>query len=64
MRNFVIGISDYAKAIRPDFSVLPQNGIELVTLDGEATGTPAMAYLNAIDGHGQEGLFTAIIVMT
>jgi cysteinyl-tRNA synthetase len=57
MRDFVIGLSDYAKTIRSDFSILPQNGIELVTLDGEANGTPATAYLNAIDGHGQEDLF-------
>lgn len=54
MREFVIGISQYAKAVNPDFAVIPQNGIELVTEDGEASGNPAVAYLNAIDGNGQE----------
>ncbi|AWI26448.1 endo alpha-1,4 polygalactosaminidase [Flavobacterium pallidum] len=54
MRDFVIGISQYAKAENPNFAIIPQNGIELVTEDGEATGNPAAAYLNAIDGNGQE----------
>ena len=57
MRTFVIDISQYAKSHNPDFVVIPQNGIELVTQDGEETGTPATAYLAAIDGNGQEDLF-------
>ncbi|AWH85481.1 hypothetical protein HYN59_10285 [Flavobacterium album] len=57
MRDFVIGISQTAKAVNPNFAVIPQNGIELVTLNGEADGAPATAYLNAIDGNGQEDLF-------
>ncbi|AWA30637.1 hypothetical protein HYN48_11360 [Flavobacterium magnum] len=56
MRDFVIGISQYAKAAHPDFAVIPQNGVELVTENGEPTGNPATAYLNAIDGNGQEDL--------
>ncbi|MDI1255681.1 MAG: endo alpha-1,4 polygalactosaminidase [Flavobacterium sp.] len=56
MRNFVIGISQYAKAIDPSFAVIPQNGIELVTTNGQENGSPAMAYLEAIDGNGQEDL--------
>ena len=31
MRELVIGISQYSKAIRPNFYIIPQNGIELVT---------------------------------
>ncbi|MDN5286989.1 MAG: hypothetical protein JWR38_3263 [Mucilaginibacter sp.] len=57
MRNFVIGISKYAKNINSKFAVIPQNGIQLVTVDGERTGAPNTAYLNAIDGNGQEDLF-------
>ncbi len=57
MRNFVIGISDYAKEIDPDFIIIPQNGQELVTMDGEETGAPCLSYLSAIDGVGREDLF-------
>ncbi|MBW2015857.1 MAG: endo alpha-1,4 polygalactosaminidase [Deltaproteobacteria bacterium] len=57
MRRFVISISRYAKHLRPDFAVIPQNGVELLTLNGEATGPPAWNYLDAIDGIGQESLF-------
>ncbi|KAH7680500.1 hypothetical protein AAVH_41125, partial [Aphelenchoides avenae] len=57
MRNFVIGISKYAKARNANFAVIPQNGIELVSSDGEAGGQLAQDYVNAIDGVGQEDLF-------
>ncbi|KAH7693533.1 hypothetical protein AAVH_39430 [Aphelenchoides avenae] len=57
MRNFVIGISKYAKAVNPNFAVLPQNGIELVSSNGEPDGSLATNYTNAIDGVGQEDLF-------
>lgn len=57
MRNFVQGISAKAKGINPNFAIIPQNGIELVTTNGDDEGSPDMAYLNAIDGNGQEDLF-------
>ena len=57
MRDFVINISEYSKEIQPDFAVIPQNGIELVTDSGLSEGNPVMPYLNAIDGNGQENLF-------
>jgi len=57
MRDFVIGISQYSKSLKQDFIVIPQNGIELVTDNGEETGQPDIAYLNAIDAVGQEDLF-------
>ncbi len=57
MRDFVIEISEYAKATNPNFNIIPQNGIELVTIDGEDNGAPHAEYLNAIDGNGQEDLF-------
>lgn len=57
MREFVIGISDYAKSMNPDFQVIPQNGIELVSTNGAENGLPDTSYLEAIDGNGQEDLF-------
>ncbi|WP_235946552.1 endo alpha-1,4 polygalactosaminidase [Flavobacterium silvaticum] len=57
MRDFVVSISQNAKADNPGFIVIPQNGIELVTQNGEENGSPDSAYLNAIDGNGQEDLF-------
>ncbi len=57
MREFVIGISQYSKAINPNFIIIPQNGIELVTDNGDKSGNPHTAYLNAIDANGQEDLF-------
>lgn len=56
MSDFVVGISNYAKEIKPGFLVIPQNGIELMSYNGEADGPAAMAYLNAIDAVGQEDL--------
>jgi cysteinyl-tRNA synthetase len=56
MRDFVIGISQYAKAIHPSFNIIPQNGIELVSSNGAISGPPDEAYLNAIDANGQEDL--------
>ena len=57
MREFVIGISQYAKVNKPNFFIIPQNGIELVSTNGDASGQPHTSYLNAIDGNGQEDLF-------
>lgn len=57
MREFVIGISHYSKAIKPNFLIVPQNGIELVSTNGDVSGQPHTAYLNAIDANGQEDLF-------
>ena len=57
MRDFVQGISEYSKDIDPDFIIIPQNGHELITINGEGTGIPDMDYLNAIDGIGREDLF-------
>jgi cysteinyl-tRNA synthetase, unknown class len=57
MREFVIGISQYSKTLNPNFLIIPQNGIELVTDNGDATGQPHTSYLDAIDANGQEDLF-------
>jgi cysteinyl-tRNA synthetase len=57
MRTFVEGISEYAKGISEDFIIIPQNGQELVTDNGDTDGEPDVAYLNSIDGAGREDLF-------
>ena len=57
MRTFVQSISAYAKNIHPGFIVIPQNGQQLLTSDGTASGSIATDYLNAIDGVGREDLF-------
>ncbi|MBI4557190.1 MAG: endo alpha-1,4 polygalactosaminidase [Candidatus Hydrogenedentes bacterium] len=57
MRDFVQAISDYAKTGHPGFVVIPQNGQELLTADGTATGTPVSAYIAALDGVGREDTF-------
>ena len=57
MRDFVIGISEYARTNNPDFIIIPQNGVELITRNGEEDDSFSTAYLSAIDGNGQEDLF-------
>ena len=57
MRDFVIRISETARTQDADFVVIPQNGIELVTMGDDAHSELAATYLAAIDGHGQEDLF-------
>jgi len=57
MRIFVQGISTYTKGIVSNFTVIPQNGHDLLTENGDETGMPAANYLNVIDGVGREDLF-------
>ncbi len=57
MRQFVQAISLYAKSDTPAFNIIPQNGQELVTRDGEADGTLEQDYLTAVDGCGREDMF-------
>ncbi len=61
MRDFVISIADYARERIPEFIVIPQNGVELITLNGEPDGEIANDYVDAIDGQGQEDLFYGYI---
>ena len=56
MRKFVQGISAYAKGFNPDFIIIPQNGNELVTDNGDTEGAPELTYLSSIDGVGREDL--------
>jgi len=48
MRDFVQRISSYAKALVPDFLIIPQNGGELLTKDGKEYGLPAEVYIAAL----------------
>ncbi len=57
MRSFVEQISRTARRERPGFIVIPQNGLELVTVNGKPEGKPVNSYLDAIDGIGCEELF-------
>jgi cysteinyl-tRNA synthetase len=57
MRDFVQGISAYSKGIHPDFIIIPQNGHDLLTDNGDPTGTPVQSYVDTIDGVGREDLF-------
>jgi len=57
MRAFVLEIGAYARAVKPGFIVVPQNGMELGTDSGDAAGTAQSGYLGAIDGAGREDLF-------
>ncbi|MBM4352364.1 MAG: hypothetical protein FJ109_00990 [Deltaproteobacteria bacterium] len=56
MRSLVQTIAAYARAENPDFVVIPQNGLELLTLDGEPDGPLADEYIETISGCGQEDL--------
>ena len=38
MRRFVIAISQYGKKFDKNFIVIPQNGLEIITNDGPASG--------------------------
>lgn len=57
MRNFVQNISVYTKSIQPGFIIIPQNGHQLLTLNGSPDGSIANEYIQAIDGIGREDLF-------
>ena len=57
MRQFVQGISAYAKEKKSGFLIVPQNGQEILTTDSQVNGPQASPYLTAIDGVGREDLF-------
>ncbi len=57
MRELVISLSRYSRTLNPEFILIPQNGNELLTVDGKLTGAPALDYIQAIDGIGREDLF-------
>jgi cysteinyl-tRNA synthetase len=57
MRRFVAEIAAYARKFNPNFAIVPQNGIELITNTGYPNGIIDQAYMNTINAVGQEDLF-------
>lgn len=57
MREFVQSISNNARDVDSDFIIIPQNGHELLTTNGEEAGSAATNYISTIDGVGREDLF-------
>ncbi len=57
MRELVILISKRSREINKDFIIVPQNALELITLNGKHNGKPAYSYISAIDGAGCEELY-------
>ncbi|MBZ9631859.1 endo alpha-1,4 polygalactosaminidase [Salegentibacter sp. LM13S] len=57
MQQFVIELSEATKADDPNFIIIPQNGVQLVSKKCNSHKTPALDYLNAIDAVAQEDLF-------
>ena len=58
MQQFVIDISNYAKAQNPHFIIIPQNGVELAFNNTDINSGISVAYLNAVDAFGNEEVFT------
>ncbi len=62
MRMFVQRISAYARRNKPNFVVIAKDGLDLLVkrdATDETKTSPARAYMRAIDGIMQEGLFFA-----
>jgi cysteinyl-tRNA synthetase len=57
MRELVRDISEYSRGIAPGFLIVPQNGQELLTENGEPDGVPCTSYVQAIQGQGREDLY-------
>ena len=56
MRIFIMDLGTYAKNYDSDFIIIPQNGQELITGNGEGNGTPQIAYIESIDATGRESM--------
>ena len=57
MRTFIQDISVFARQQKPGFLIVPQDGLTLLTSNGDSTGTPVASYLQAINGVGQEEVY-------
>ncbi len=57
MRTFVMDLGIWARSQDPGFIIIPQNGQELLTTNGDNEGNPSASYMSAIDGQGREDLF-------
>jgi len=57
MRQFVEKISSYARAVDPNFFIIPQNGQELLVQGEDSQSEVNQEYIISIDGIGREDLF-------
>lgn len=57
MRSFVMDLSAWAKGQQSGFMIIPQNGQELVTDNGDPESTQQIAYLASMDATGREDMF-------
>lgn len=57
MQEFVMNISAYSKAEKPDFLIIPQNGIQLAFNNANIEEGIHSAFINVIDGFGVEEIF-------
>jgi cysteinyl-tRNA synthetase len=57
MRLFVRQLAEYARRYDNNFAIVPQNGIEIITSNGQSNSPLDADYMNAINGVGQEDLF-------
>lgn len=57
MQKFVVRLSKYAKALRPDFNIVPQNGSVLAYTNLNPKQGKNYEYIQAVDGFGVEELF-------
>ena len=57
MRQFVVHLAQYARQFNNNFIVIPQNGHQLCTINGNPDGALAIDYMSTINGQGREELF-------
>jgi cysteinyl-tRNA synthetase len=57
MREFVMDLGTYAKSYDSNFLIIPQNGQELLTNNGEGNGKVQISYIESIDATGRESMF-------
>ncbi|RZJ66167.1 MAG: hypothetical protein EOO50_10910 [Flavobacterium sp.] len=57
MQKFVIKLSKYAKALKPGFNIIPQNGSVLAYTNLKPKQGKNYQYIEAVDGFGVEELF-------
>lgn len=57
MKSFVENLSSWAHLQDPGFIIIPQNGHELITVDGKLGSNPDLDYIQAVDGFAREDLF-------
>jgi cysteinyl-tRNA synthetase len=57
MRILVEDLSLWSRSISSSFIIVPQNGQELITENGEPDGSVDISYSGAVDGFGREDLF-------